>query len=66
MQENNEQQKRHNGRVRLASLGRPRSAPVRSNSFDGAHPGQSYQKLCTKHYPIYIRSYGYGILLNAY
>jgi hypothetical protein len=30
----------HRGCVRLASLGRPRSAPVRSNSFDGAHPGQ--------------------------
>ena len=28
------------GCVRLASLGRPWSAPVRSNSFDGAHPGQ--------------------------
>ena len=28
------------GCVRLASLGRPRSAPVRSNSFEGAHLGQ--------------------------
>ena len=28
------------GCVCLASPGRPRSAPVRSNSFDGAHPGQ--------------------------
>ena len=24
----------------IASLGRPRCAPVRVNSFDGAHPGQ--------------------------
>ena len=32
----------HNGCFCLASLGlgRPPSAPVRSNSFDGAHPGQ--------------------------
>ena len=30
----------NNGCVRLASLGRPRSATVRWNSFDGAHQGQ--------------------------
>ena len=29
-----------NTKHRLASLGWPRSAPVRLNSFDGAHPGQ--------------------------